>query len=62
MLMTVLEDVPVPVVYQCLHFFFFKWEPKTGDENCSMTLHMSMWINPAPQLQPMEMLIEMLLT
>ena len=31
MLMTVLEDVPVPVVYQCLHvFFFFQVGAKDG--------------------------------
>lgn len=42
--------------------FAFQWVPRKGDENYLMTRHMSMWINPDPQLQPMEMLIEMLLT
>ena len=47
--------------YWCLSLFY-KWVPKKEGGSCSMTPHTSMWINPAPQLQRMETLTEMLST
>lgn len=62
LILTADEEMRMCTEVSELFSLFSQWVLKKEDENCSMTLPTSMWINPASLLQLMEMLTEMLLT